>query len=401
VVTPVQRSLAAMTTTDTLDMTPPSPHPVRRLRRSRNDRIGAGVAGGLGDYFGVDPVLFRVLFATAAFFGGAGVLAYLLAWAAIPEEGTERAAIDGWVSSLRRRRVPFWLVAAGAAFLFWLIAFSWWAPGPFVPVIIVVIILVAILGRRARHDLPPPTAAVSLSKDDAAPAGRSGDAPEWVGETRKWMREAREHRRARLRRALPLKITTLVTFVVAMVVLGLVDAAHGIALTTYFWVAAAILGAGLIVGLAMRRASWSVALLLVPTVIGLIGFAGTNVSLRDGIGQKQWKPATTLGTHYKLAFGQAVLDLRSLAAQSVPSDVRIDVAGGQVEILAPKSLNVIVHANVRFGDISINGQSFDDGPLRSHGVNVTRTIDAPTGARGAAINIDVHLSDGNIDIRRS
>ena len=66
---------------------------------------GAGVAGGLGDYFRVEPVLFRVLFATAAFFGGAGVLGYLLAWAAIPEEGTEKAAIDGWVASLRRRRV--------------------------------------------------------------------------------------------------------------------------------------------------------------------------------------------------------------------------------------------------------------------------------------------------------
>ena len=108
-----------MTTTDMT--TPLPPTPVRRLRRSRSDRIGAGVAGGLGEYFGVDPVLFRVLFATAAFFGGAGVLAYLLAWAAIPEEGTERAAIDGWITSLRARRVPFWLVVAGGAFLLWLI----------------------------------------------------------------------------------------------------------------------------------------------------------------------------------------------------------------------------------------------------------------------------------------
>jgi phage shock protein PspC (stress-responsive transcriptional regulator) len=61
------------------------------------------VAGGLGEYFVVDPVLFRVLFATAAFFGGAGVLGYLLAWAAIPEQGTERAPIDGWIHGLRER----------------------------------------------------------------------------------------------------------------------------------------------------------------------------------------------------------------------------------------------------------------------------------------------------------
>ena len=100
-------------------------------------RVGAGVAGGLGDYFGLDPVLFRVLFATSAFFGGAGILAYLIAWAAIPEEGTEHAPIDGWIASLRRRRVPVWLVAIAAGIFLWAVAFSWWAPGPFFPVIAV------------------------------------------------------------------------------------------------------------------------------------------------------------------------------------------------------------------------------------------------------------------------
>ena len=56
---------------------PGSPPPVgpRLLRRSDRNRVAAGVAGGLGEYFGVDPVLFRVLFAVGAFFGGAGILA--------------------------------------------------------------------------------------------------------------------------------------------------------------------------------------------------------------------------------------------------------------------------------------------------------------------------------------
>src|SRR6476469_6670927 len=136
-----------MTTTDMTTPLPPAPQPpTRRLRRSRTDRIGAGVAGGLGEYFGIDPVIFRVLFATAAFFGGAGVLAYLLAWAAIPEAGTERAPIDGWVTALRTRRVPVWAIAVAAGRLLWLVAFSWWAPGPFVPLIAVVIVLVVVFG---------------------------------------------------------------------------------------------------------------------------------------------------------------------------------------------------------------------------------------------------------------
>src|SRR4051812_49740462 len=96
-----------MTTSDTMSGYEQPPASGRRLlRRTRTDRVAAGVSSGLGDYFGVDPVLFRVLFATSAFFGGAGILAYLLAWAAIPDEGTERAPIDGWIAALRRRRFP-------------------------------------------------------------------------------------------------------------------------------------------------------------------------------------------------------------------------------------------------------------------------------------------------------
>src|SRR5690242_15243747 len=109
-----------MTTTDfPADPQTPPPSQARVLRRSTTDRVGAGVAGGLGAYFGVDPVLFRVLFAVSAFFGGAGVIAYLLAWAVIPEQGTEQAAVDSWIGELRRRRVPVWAVVVAAGLLLW------------------------------------------------------------------------------------------------------------------------------------------------------------------------------------------------------------------------------------------------------------------------------------------
>ena len=47
----------------------------------------AGVAGGLGRYFGVDPVIFRIGFAVSVFFGGLGALAYLLLWLFVPTDG--------------------------------------------------------------------------------------------------------------------------------------------------------------------------------------------------------------------------------------------------------------------------------------------------------------------------
>ena len=46
---------------------------VNRLRRSTTDRYIAGVAGGLGRHFDIDPTVIRVLLAVLTFFGGAGV----------------------------------------------------------------------------------------------------------------------------------------------------------------------------------------------------------------------------------------------------------------------------------------------------------------------------------------
>lgn len=57
----------------------------KRLYRSRTDRMFAGVAGGLGDYFNLDPVIFRIIFVLLAF-QGFGILLYLVLWVVIPEE---------------------------------------------------------------------------------------------------------------------------------------------------------------------------------------------------------------------------------------------------------------------------------------------------------------------------
>lgn len=53
----------------------------RSLTRSSTDRVVAGVCGGLGEYFGVNPLVFRLLFVLLALPGGApGILPYLILW---------------------------------------------------------------------------------------------------------------------------------------------------------------------------------------------------------------------------------------------------------------------------------------------------------------------------------
>jgi phage shock protein C len=59
----------------------------KALVRSRKSRMIAGVCAGAAEYFGIDVTLIRVLVAVVALItGGAGVLAYLVAWAMIPGE---------------------------------------------------------------------------------------------------------------------------------------------------------------------------------------------------------------------------------------------------------------------------------------------------------------------------
>ena len=60
--------------------------PPPRIRRSLDDRVIGGVCGGLGRYFGVDPLFFRLAFVVLTLGGGSGVLFYLIGWIVIPEE---------------------------------------------------------------------------------------------------------------------------------------------------------------------------------------------------------------------------------------------------------------------------------------------------------------------------
>ena len=60
------------------------------LRRSRDDRVLGGVCGGLGAFFGLRPLWFRIIFVILGIPGGLpGLIPYLLLWLIIPEEGTE------------------------------------------------------------------------------------------------------------------------------------------------------------------------------------------------------------------------------------------------------------------------------------------------------------------------
>jgi phage shock protein C len=65
---------------------PPPVHSRGRLVRTRDDRVIAGVCGGVGRYLGIDPVLVRVAAVLLVLLAGTGLLAYVIAWIVMPEE---------------------------------------------------------------------------------------------------------------------------------------------------------------------------------------------------------------------------------------------------------------------------------------------------------------------------
>ena len=62
---------------------------MKRLYRLKNQRMLGGVCGGIGEHFDVDPTVIRLVWAVLTLLSvGIGIIAYIIAWIIIPEEGS-------------------------------------------------------------------------------------------------------------------------------------------------------------------------------------------------------------------------------------------------------------------------------------------------------------------------
>jgi phage shock protein C len=123
--------------------TGPRAGPTPRLTRSREDRLIGGVAGGIGHYFEIDPVVIRVVFVVLALVGGGGVLAYLIAWVVIPDAPTKGAAPPEPSGSATSLVAGLLLVGLGSVWLLnhVLPAVSWRPVGPVLLIALGVLLL--------------------------------------------------------------------------------------------------------------------------------------------------------------------------------------------------------------------------------------------------------------------
>ena len=146
--------------------------PSRVLRRETRHGMVAGVLAGLGDYIGVDPVVLRILFVvTVVATGGLLLLAYLVAWAAIPAAEGGAAPLARWL------RAPHvgggWRVAVGAGLLTLsaLLAFRelgiWWSDAVAWPLVLAAFGVAVLWSRSRRGDRSAPGVAAPPTAPEA------------------------------------------------------------------------------------------------------------------------------------------------------------------------------------------------------------------------------------------
>lgn len=139
-----------------------------RIYRSRTDCTIAGVCGGLGEYFDIDPTIIRILFVLLLFVDGVSLLGYIIAWIIIPKQpltavdssappASFGAAVEGAAEPVRKE-YPGWnkylpggiLIGIGVFFIirehYW-----WWHMERFWPLIFIAV-GVYLLFKFSRRD---------------------------------------------------------------------------------------------------------------------------------------------------------------------------------------------------------------------------------------------------------
>src|SRR3954452_2866992 len=297
----------------------PSPDDVpgaRRLTRSTADKHVWGVAGGLGRYFGIDAVIFRVAFGVATLVSGIGLIAYIALRLVLPTDTGEPAWMEG------RSRVTT-IVVTGILAVIALSTLS--GPGFFIgpglfgvaACSVVVLALYRGFGETVRED---PARAIARAT---------------------------------------LALIACVAMLGAATGIGLIAALGGGVAVAVISIAA---GLGLVAAGLLGGPRWLI-LPVVVLVMPLAVVSAADIDLRGGVGERDIRPRTLadLEPQYRLGVGHMDLDLRAL---DLPSDTQVNVklGMGEARLRVPAGTCVVTDAQIGVGAADIPqraGQGFD------------------------------------------
>jgi phage shock protein PspC (stress-responsive transcriptional regulator) len=329
---------------------PPADGPgPKRLTRTRGDRVIGGVCGGLGRYFNVDPLLFRIGAVALVFVGGAGILLYLAALLLVPNEGEAAPIAPGAQGGNRGWVIAGVVVALLFAFPF-LLAGGFLFAGIGIP--FAVLVGAGVL--------------VWWLVSGEGPSGSAGD----------------------IARRAALGVAVVIGCFVLFFVAGFGAAAGPNWLVPALVVAA---GGAIAAGAFLKPVRW-----LVPPAMTIALAAGVvaaaDIDFDGGIGQREYRPGSSvdLREHYDLGIGELVVDLRDtdLPKGDVPLD--LDVGIGEARVIVPDDVCVATNAEVGAGNIAIFG--------RDHGGIDAFYENSPT-AKPTTTRLVLHADVGMGEVR--
>jgi phage shock protein PspC (stress-responsive transcriptional regulator) len=372
-----------------------------RLRRTRDDRRIAGVAGGLARHLDIDPIIVRVALVVLVFFGGSGLLLYCAIWLLVPEEGSPAQPLG-----LDDRNRNIALIGTGALATIAAVgdfAGAFWFPWPLV---IIALLVVWFLNRKEKREQQPSSYSTPMS-GYGAPAA-TGVQPGWQTQTMPVTDEPAQPYQAPYQ---PYQHTTYVRprnprkrgpilfwFTLALIAtgvgtLGIIDVSGTtVPDAAYPALAMSLTGAMLLLGAFWGRAGGLI-------LIGLITAAATlGATATDNYDGKRltYLPTSSAEVRdtYDLGAGELTLDLS--AVDDVEGldgrELTIDGGIGEIEVIVPDGMDITVDATTGVGDVSLFGRHDD-------GLDIHREDFLNGGSEVPDMRINIDLGVGQVTVR--
>ena len=361
--------------TETIETTKGPAAEPRRLTRSRENRWLGGVSAGLGEYFDLNPLVYRIAFIALALAGGTGILLYIAAWLVIPDAGEEDSIA---ATAIKEHRERPWLVIGIALLAFGAIlalseARFWPNPGNLwlaAALAGAAIVWWQVSTRSARRPAAAvPATSTAAAAQPAVPAQRR-------------------------RSLLPVAAGLLIG---GLGIVGLLDATGTIHVDWRVVLAAAAVGLGVLVavGALTGQAVGGVVVLGLGVLTALALAFAVHVPLFSGIGNQVDHPATvaSVDSSYEHGIGDYRLDLQDVGFPVGSTHVKVTLGIGNLIVRVPNDVTVAVDGRASAGNVQLLGH--EDNGTHVH-EKVVETGTHP----GRVLVLDARVGIGELKVER-
>jgi phage shock protein PspC (stress-responsive transcriptional regulator) len=428
---------------------PPTGAGSARLVREPDERKIAGVCAGVADHLGVDVSVVRLVAVALAIFTPVGLIAYLVAWAVVPERRPDQPRVRAPRADLSAfHRVPRWILIAGGIALFVVLVDddSWWWPDAPISALLLVGVGLWLLLRggdddeRVGVDPPAPgpdaapvtwsetvgtdtemedsnahgderttvTGAFSVTPHTSEGAGPPGELPPPV--PRRWsgtgyaeqpaVEAPREAPRQARRPSSQVGLAVVALLLIGGGLVWLLDVLDVATLSVGDGLAVGLLviGLGLVVA-AWRGRAWALVFLgLVLTSVLAFGEV-LDVPFDAGIGDRTLvvDSRSELDRRHDLFAGTLVIDLtHAPLADARTTVVEAAVGMGELRVIVPRDANLDVEARVKAGNIAGDlAPTPDEG-----GVTLDESFSATGSESGPDLELDLQVGLGLVEVDR-